>query len=108
MRKPKVYHSLDEPPKDGPFVSVEEIEKNLEAEVAWADAHFGPHVPPLTRRGRPRRGTKTEPSKVHAVRLKESTWAALRARAKAAGLTTNAAVQLAIAAWASRSTGSGA
>lgn len=100
MRRPKVkvYKSLDEMPHV--YVPVEEIEKNYAAEVAWADANFGPHVPPLlTPRGRPRRGTKTEPSKVHAVRLKESAWRAFREKAKAAGLTPNAALQLAVAAW---------
>ncbi len=99
--KPKVYRSVAEIPAHH-FVPVAEIMKSYDAEVAWAEKHYGPDVPPLTPRGRPRRGVKTEPSKVHAVRIKESAWQAFCAKAKAAGLTANAALQLALRDWTSR------
>lgn len=101
MRKAKVYRSTVELPHK--YVTVEEIEKNYEREAAKADRLYGPHVPPLTPRGRPRRGVTVEKTKVHAIRVRESAWKAVRSKARELGITTNTALQLAVTEWATRS-----
>lgn len=100
MKAKKVYRSVAELPRV--YVPVEEVMKNYAAEAAEADRRYGPHVPPLTPRGRPRKGTKVEGSKVHSVRLGVSVWAVLERKAKALRITPNAAVQLAVREWAER------
>ncbi len=100
MRKPRIYRSVAEIPPV--YVPVEAIEKNFEREAARADRRYGPHVPPLVPRGRPRKGAKVEKSSSHSVRMAESVWKATRRRAKTLGITTNAAVQLAVIEWSHR------
>ena len=98
-KKKKVYRSVSELPPV--YVPVEKIEKSFKREAAAADRRYGPHVPPLVPRGRPRKGTKVEKSSSHSVRMTESVWDAARVRAKALGISTNAAVQLAVMEWTS-------
>lgn len=100
MKKSKVYRSVAELPRV--YVPVEEIEKNFKREAARVDRRYGPHVPPLVPRGRPRKGSKVEKSASHSVRMAESVWDAARAQAKALGITTNAAVRLAVIEWTAR------
>ena len=97
MKKSKVYRSIaDLPPV---YVPVEEVEKHFTREAAAADRRYGPHVAALVPRGRPRKGAVVERSASHSVRMAESVWASARDRAKALGITTNAAVQLAVIEW---------
>lgn len=99
MRKTKVYRSVSELPPV--YVPVEKIEKNFKREAAAADRRYGPHVRPPIPRGRPRKGARIEKSSSHSVRMSESVWDAARVRAKALGISTNAAVQLAVVEWTS-------
>ncbi len=101
-KKRKIYRSIAElPPVYVPF---EEIENNFKREAADADRLYGPHVRPLVPRGRPRMGAKVEKSSSHSVRMTESVWRAARTRAKTLGISTNAAVQLAVIEWTSPGT----
>ncbi len=100
MRKTKVYRSVAELPPV--YVPVDEIEKNFKREAAAADRRYGPHAPPLVPRGRPRKGATVEKSTSHSVRMAESVWDAARMRARTLGITTNAAVQLAVIEWTAR------
>ena len=54
-------------------------------------------------RGRPPKGVKVEPGRVRSVRIPDSTWRALQRQAKASGLSTNAAVRLAVLSWTEHS-----
>lgn len=72
-------------------------------EVQAVEAELGPQVPPiLTPQGRPRKGLSVEAAEVHALRVKPSIWQDFASKAKAAGLTPNAAAQLALMEWAKR------
>ncbi len=102
MRKPKTYRSISELPPV--YVPVADLEKNFAVIAAEADRLYGPHVPPLTPRGRPRKGTTVEKTASHTVRIAESVWKAAQARAEALGISTNAAVQLAVRQWSDRGT----
>lgn len=100
MKKSKVYRSIaDLPPVYVPF---EEVEKNFRKEAAAADRRYGPDVAALVPRGRPRKGAVVERSTSHSVRMAESVWDSARHRANALGITTNAAVQLAVIEWTRR------
>ena len=81
------------------YPSVGQLEKNFVKELAWADARYGPHVPRLTRPGRPRKGATVEKTQPHSVRVTERVWLSLSKKAKARGLSTNAALQLAAMEW---------
>ena len=72
-------------------------------EVRAVEAELGPQVPPiLTPQGRPRKGQIVEAAEVHALRVKPSIWQDFASKAKTAGLTPNAAAQLALLEWAKR------
>jgi hypothetical protein len=81
------------------YVPLEELEKNLDRDASYAEKHFGPDVPRLIPRGRPRKGTVVEAGKVHTVRVPGSLWNAAKCQAERLGLSPNAAVQLALRAW---------
>jgi len=99
--KVKVYRSIAEMPHH--YVSVEELERNLDADVAWADAHYGPDVPPLTRpRGRPKKGTAPAHSTSRTVRMDDAAWERAAALAKKIGVTRNAVLQIAVLKLAAR------
>lgn len=81
----------------------EAVQTNYAQEVHAVEAELGPQVPPLlTPQGRPRKGQTVEPAEVHALRVKPSIWDDFASKAKAAGLTPNAAAQLALMEWAKR------
>ncbi|HEX5854392.1 MAG TPA: hypothetical protein VFZ57_02125 [Thermoanaerobaculia bacterium] len=84
------------------YSSVAELERNFTKEAAWADARYGPHVPRLTKPGRPRKGAIVEKTQPHSVRVTERVWLSLRKKAKTRGLSTNAALQLAAMEWLQR------
>ena len=84
------------------YPSVGELEKNFAKEAAWADARYGPHVPRLTRPGRPRKGATVEKTQPHSIRVTERVWLSLGKKAKTRGLSTNAALQLAAMEWLQR------
>ena len=87
--------------KDAP--AIEEIQARYLHDVQEVEAELGPHVPPLlTPQGRPRKGQVVEAAEIHALRVKPSVWRDLVAKAKAAGLTPNAAAQLALMEWSRR------
>jgi hypothetical protein len=95
MTKPKVYRSIAEMPHH--YVSIEELEKNLDADAAWADAHYGPDVPPLTRpRGRPKKGSPAAHSTARTVRMADDAWVTAEALAAEIGVTRNAVLQIAV------------
>ena len=93
----KTYRSLAELPKA--FVPVDEAKRTRAKDAASIEKRFGPDVPRITRRGRPPKGEKVEPGRVRSLRIADSTWRVLKKQAKASGLTTNAAVQLAVLTW---------
>ncbi len=79
----------------------DEVQRNYAREVRAVEAELGPHVPPvLTPQGRPRKGHAVEAAEVHTLRVKPSIWSDFVSKAKAAGLTPNAAAQLALMEWA--------
>jgi hypothetical protein len=100
-RKRKTYGSLAELPKT--FVPLEEAKRTQVKDAAWIEKRFGPEVLRITRRGRPPKGTKVEPGRVRSLRIPDSTWRTLQRQAKASGLSTNAAVQLAVLSWTAHS-----
>lgn len=100
-RSRKTYRSLGELPKT--FVSLEEAKLTQAKDAAWIEKRFGPEVARITRRGRPPKGAKVEPGRVRSLRISDSTWRALQRRAKAAGLSTNTAVRLAVLSWTEHS-----
>jgi len=94
-KKMMVYRSVAEMPLH--YVPVEELERNLDADVAWADAHCGPDVPPLTRpRGRPKKGTAAVHSTSRTVRMDDAAWEKAAALAKKIGVSRNAVLQIAV------------
>ena len=96
-RTKKTYRSLAELPKV--YVPLEEAKRTLTRDAAWFEKHLGPDVPRITRPGRPRKGVKVEPGKIRSLRIPDSAWRALESRAKSEGLSTNAAVRLAVLSW---------
>jgi hypothetical protein len=79
----------------------EAAQANYAREVKKVEAELGPQVPPLlTPQGRPRKGLAVEAAEVHALRVKPSVWHDFATKAKATGLTPNAAAQLALMEWA--------
>jgi hypothetical protein len=93
----RTYGALTELPRV--YVPLQEAKQARAGDAAWIERRFGPGVPRITRRGRPRKGTKVEPGKVRSVRVADSVWDALRASAEATGLSTNAALRLAVLSW---------
>jgi len=93
----KTYRTLAELPRV--YVPLREAKRARARDAVWIEERFGPGVPRITRRGRPRKGTKVEPGKVRSVRVADSVWDALRASAEATGLSTNAALRLALLSW---------
>lgn len=76
------------------------VQANYAREVLQAEAELGPQVPALlTPQGRPRKGQCVEAAEVHALRVKPSVWQDFATKAKAVGLTPNAAAQLALMEW---------
>lgn len=84
------------------YPSVAELEKNFAKEAAWADTRYGPHLPRLTKPGRPRKGATVEKTQPHSIRVTERVWFSLRKKAKTRGLSTNAALQVAAMEWLQR------
>ena len=93
----KTYRSLAELPKV--YVPLDEAKRTRERDAAWIEMRLGPGVPRITSPGRPRKGTVVEAGRVHSIRVPDSDWEALQARAKAAGLSTNTAIRLAVLSW---------
>lgn len=84
------------------YPTVADLEKNFRREAEWADAAYGPHVPRLTKPGRPRKGVKIARTRPHSVRVPDSVWHRLASKARKRGLSTNAALQLAAIEWIER------
>lgn len=103
-RTRKTYRSLAELPKI--FVQLGEAKRTQAKDAAWIEKRFGPEVLRITRRGRPPNGTKVEPGRVRSLRIPDSTWRALQERAKASGLSVNAAARLAVQSWTDHPAGS--
>ena len=83
--------------------SIEEIQARYLHDVEEVESELGPQVPPLlTPQGRPRKGQAVEAAEVHTLRVKPSVWQGLVVKATAAGLTPNAAAQLALMEWSRR------
>ena len=81
--------------------TVAELEANFDKEAAWAEAYYGPQVAGrIVGRGRPRKGVEIEPTVPHSIRIQPSVWDMAKDRAKALGISTNAAFQLAVYEWA--------
>ena len=79
----------------------ETVQANYASQVKEVEAELGPQVPALlTPQGRPRKGQSVEAAEIHALRVKPSVWQDFASKAKAAGLTPNAAAQLALMEWA--------
>lgn len=79
------------------------VQANYACEVRAVEAELGPQTPPLlTPQGRPRKGETVEAAEVHTLRVKPSIWQDFASKAKAAGLTPNAAAQLALLEWVKR------
>jgi len=96
-RTERTYHSLAELPKV--YVPLDEAKRTLARDAAWFEKHLGPEVARITRPGRPPKGVKVEPGKIRSLRIPDSAWRALQRRAKSKGLSTNAAVRLAVLSW---------
>jgi predicted HicB family RNase H-like nuclease len=80
---------------------VDELIAGFDAEVMRVEARFGPQVEGrIVRPGRPRKGTIMEPTSTHSLRVQNTLWEAMRAKAEAAGLSLNQAANLAILEWA--------
>jgi hypothetical protein len=84
------------------YASVAKLEKSFAKEAAWADVRYGPHVARLTKPGRPKKGTKTEATQPHSVRVADRVWRSLQKKARARGLSTNAALQVAAMEWVAK------
>jgi hypothetical protein len=83
--------------------SHEAVQADYAREVRAVEAELGPQVPALlTPQGRPRKGQVVEAAVVHTIRIKPSIWRSFAVKAEAAGLSANAAVQLALQDWARR------
>lgn len=81
------------------FTPIEESRRVQAAEAAHFEEKYGPVMTP---RGRPKKGTIVAKSRMRSIRLKDDLWESIREHAKAAGLSPNAAVQLAVAEWVQR------
>jgi hypothetical protein len=103
--KKKIYHSLSDP--SIVYVPLEEARASLAADAAWAEKHIGPDVPArlVLSRGRPKKGSAPTPSAARSVRMQVSLWKGISARADELGISTNAALQMAAAAWMARKSG---
>lgn len=82
--------------------SVAEVEAMAPGVARWAETHAGPSVPALVKRGRPAKGAAVERTEVQSFRVQPSVLKAVAAKAKAAGITTSAAIQLAVLEWSKR------
>ena len=79
------------------------VQADYAQEAQAAEAELGPQVPALlTPQGRPRKGQVVEAAVVHTLRVKPSIWQEFSSKAQVAGLTPNAAAQLALMEWAKR------
>lgn len=82
---------------------LKEVRRNYRREVAEVEAAEGPQVPQqLVKRGRPTKGAAVERTEVQSFRVQPSVLKAVAAKAKAAGITTSAAIQLAVLEWSKR------
>ncbi len=100
-KKITLEQAIQKAQKDGH--THEGVQKHYAQEVKAVEAEFGPQVPPLlTHQGRPKKGQDVEAAEVHALRVKPSIWEAFASKARAAGMTPNAAAQLALMEWAKR------
>jgi len=79
------------------------VQADYAREVEEVESEVGPQVPPLlTPQGRPRKGQSVEAALVHAIRVKPSVWEGFCLKARAAGLSPNAAAQIALMEWMHR------
>jgi hypothetical protein len=100
-KKTTLEKALKASKKDGH--THEAVQANYAREVLEVETEIGPNVPPLmTPQGRPRKGEIVEAAEVHALRVKPTIWQDFALKAKAAGLTPNAAAQLALMEWTRR------
>ena len=100
-KKTTLDEALKKAKKDGH--THDALQANYARETLDAETELGPHVPAvLTPQGRPRKGQIVEAAEVHALRVKPSVWQEFARKASAAGLTPNAAAQLALMEWARR------
>ncbi len=100
-KKTSLDEAIKKAKKDGH--THDAVQANYAREALAAETELGPHVPPLlTPQGRPRKGEIVEAAVVHALRVKPSIWDNFAAKARTAGLTPNAAAQLALMEWAKR------
>ena len=82
--------------------SLEEVKANYAQVVAEVEAELGPQVPArLVGRGRPRKGIQVEATHTHSLRLADSVWQSMAAKARASGISLNQAASLALMEWAS-------
>jgi len=94
-KKLTIYKSLAEMPHH--YVSVDELEKNLDRDASYFEKHYGPDVPPLTRpRGRPKKGAAPVHSTSRTVRMDDAAWEKAAALAKKIGVSRNAVLQIAV------------
>jgi hypothetical protein len=100
-RSRKTYRSLAELLKA--FVPVAEAKRTQAKDATWIEKRFGPDVRRITRRGRPLKGANVGPGRVRSLRIADSPWRVLEKQAKALGLSTNAAVRLAVLSWTAHS-----
>lgn len=97
-KKTTLDEAIKKAQKDGH--THEAVQTNYAREVRKVEAELGPQVPAvLTPQGRPRKGQTVEAAEVHALRVKPSVWQDFATKAKAAGMTPNAAAQLALMEW---------
>ena len=100
-KKTTLEEALQKAKKDGHTHVA--VQANYAREAEETEAQLGRQVPPLlTPQGRPRKGQTVEAAEVHALRVKPSIWQDFASKAQAAGLTPNAAAQLALMEWAKR------
>ena len=92
--KPKWVKKIEDLPPH--YTPIEELRANYPQIVKEVEEKYGP---PLTPRGRPKRGSIIEKSRMRSIRMKDALWEAIKEHAKAAGLTPNAAMQLAALEW---------
>ena len=82
--------------------TVAEVEAMAPGIARWAESHAGPGLPAMVKRGRPVKGAAVERTEVQSFRVQPSVLKAVAAKAKAAGITTSAAIQLAVLEWSKR------
>ena len=82
--------------------TVAEAEAMAPGIARWAVSHAGPDVPAMVKRGRPAKGAAVERTEIQSFRVQPTVMKAVAAKEKAAGITTSAAIQLAVLEWSKR------